>query len=63
MLDDEKAAFTAGPFCNISNPATVNVLKDMGFTAAIVSPELGSREPAFSSSALAWCWPAAGPSA
>ena len=44
MLDDEKAAFTAGPFCNISNPATVNVLKDMGFTAAIVSPELGSRD-------------------
>ena len=65
MLDDEKAAFTAGPFCNISNPATVNVLKDMGFTAAIVSPELGSRDflelprlsPLPLGMVLAGCWP------
>lgn len=65
MLDDEKASFTAGPFCNISNPATVNVLKDMGFTAAIVSPELGSRDflelprlsPLPLGMVLAGCWP------
>jgi len=30
----------AGPFCNITNSATVNLLKQQGFSGAIVSPEL-----------------------
>ncbi len=30
----------AGPFCNITNSMTVNLLKQFGFSGAIVSPEL-----------------------
>jgi len=30
----------AGPFCNITNSNTVNLLKQQGFSGAIVSPEL-----------------------
>ncbi len=30
----------AGPFCNITNSMTVNLLKQVGFSGAIVSPEL-----------------------
>lgn len=30
----------AGPFCNIANAATIALMKNMGFMAAIVSPEL-----------------------
>ncbi len=30
----------AGPFCNITNSACINALKEMGFSGAIVSPEL-----------------------
>jgi len=30
----------AGPFCNIANSMTVNLLKHQGFSGAIVSPEL-----------------------
>jgi len=30
----------AGPFCNITNSSTVNLLKQHGFSGAIVSPEL-----------------------
>jgi putative protease len=30
----------AGPFCNITNSMTVNLLKSYGFSGAIVSPEL-----------------------
>jgi len=30
----------AGPFCNIANAATIALMKNMGFNAAIVSPEL-----------------------
>jgi len=30
----------AGPFCNITNSMTVNLLKEYGFSGAIVSPEL-----------------------
>lgn len=33
----------AGPFCNVSNSATVKVLKDAGFSGVIVSPELDSE--------------------
>lgn len=31
---------TAGPFCNIANPAAVALLSSMGFESAFVSPEL-----------------------
>ncbi|MCP3874163.1 MAG: U32 family peptidase [Desulfobacteraceae bacterium] len=30
----------AGPFCNITNSVTINILKQYGFSGAIVSPEL-----------------------
>ncbi len=30
----------AGPFCNITNSACINSIKEMGFSGAIVSPEL-----------------------
>lgn len=36
----EKYNLWAGPFCNISNTLTLTWLKDMGFSGAIVSPEL-----------------------
>ena len=36
--------FTAGPFCNVANPAAVAVLASMGFTSAIVSPELAGED-------------------
>jgi putative protease len=35
---------TAGPFCNTANPAALAVLRSMGFTAAIVSPELSGPD-------------------
>lgn len=44
MRGDEKAAITAGPFCNLANPAALRVVHRMGFSAAIVSPELTSKE-------------------
>ena len=34
----------AGPFCNIANASALGVLQGMGFTAAIVSPELPRDE-------------------
>jgi len=34
----------AGPFCNVANPLAVSVLADLGFTGAIISPELGKEE-------------------
>lgn len=34
----------AGPFCNISNPLAIEVLKKMGFQAAFASPELSGRD-------------------
>ncbi len=34
----------AGPFCNCANIAHINMLKDMGFTAVIVSPELTKQD-------------------
>jgi U32 family peptidase len=36
----KKLNIWAGPFCNISNSTTVNLLKSYGFSGAIVSPEL-----------------------
>ena len=37
----QDVALTAGPFCNTANAAAIHVLRDMGFKAAFVSPELG----------------------
>lgn len=37
-------ALTAGPFCNIANAPALGVLRDMGFTGAVVSPELGEAD-------------------
>ncbi|MGB5986731.1 MAG: peptidase U32 family protein [Desulfobacterales bacterium] len=34
----------AGPFCNVSNPAAIGVLKQMGFNGVILSPELGESD-------------------
>ncbi len=34
----------AGPFCNITNSAAVANLKGMGFSGAMISPELGSKD-------------------
>ncbi len=36
----EKLNLWAGPFCNIANTQTILRLKDMGFSGAVVSPEL-----------------------
>ena len=42
-LKGDALDLVAGPFCNIANAAALAVLRDMGFAAAYVSPEL-SRE-------------------
>jgi putative protease len=34
----------AGPFCNISNPLAIKVMAKMGFSGAIISPELGKDD-------------------
>jgi putative protease len=34
----------AGPFCNLTNPLTLAVAAEMGFSGAFVSPELGRDE-------------------
>jgi putative protease len=34
----------AGPFCNLANPFALDALKDMGFSAAFVSPELPKED-------------------
>ena len=34
----------AGPFCNIANGFAVDALKHLGFSGAIVSPELGNKD-------------------
>ncbi|HKK91558.1 MAG TPA: U32 family peptidase [Desulfobacteraceae bacterium] len=38
------AELWAGPFCNTANSAAIAVLKQAGFSGAIVSPELGAEE-------------------
>jgi len=42
----------AGPFCNLANPAAINLMADLGVDGVIVSPELGRsdylRLPAYS---------------
>lgn len=34
----------AGPFCNAANPLAISMLKQMGFSGVIVSPELGQSD-------------------
>ncbi|WP_319543515.1 peptidase U32 family protein [uncultured Pseudodesulfovibrio sp.] len=38
--DRKNTSLIAGPFCNISNRLALGVLKDLGFSSAIISPEL-----------------------
>ncbi|NDV19310.1 U32 family peptidase [Pseudodesulfovibrio sp. JC047] len=38
--DRKNATLIAGPFCNIANRLALGVLKDLGFSSAIISPEL-----------------------
>lgn len=40
FFKDKKVRLTAGPFCNIANGASLAAYKNLGFEAAIVSPEL-----------------------
>ena len=44
LFENVRADLMAGPFCNVSNPAEVAVLKQLGFRGAIVSPELSGEE-------------------
>ena len=44
FFPEGKVSLVAGPFCNISNVAAISVLRDMGFSAAFVSPELGEKD-------------------
>ncbi|MCP3921769.1 MAG: U32 family peptidase [Desulfobacterales bacterium] len=39
----KKLNLWAGPFCNISNDISIDVLKEMGFNGVFVSPELNSK--------------------
>ncbi len=41
---DRQFNLIAGPFCNISNAASISILKNLGFNAAIVSPELSKQD-------------------
>jgi putative protease len=34
----------AGPFCNLANPLAIATIKTMGFSGAVVSPELGAED-------------------
>ena len=34
----------AGPFCNLANALAIDVAKSLGFSGAIISPELGSKD-------------------
>ena len=40
----EGADLVAGPFCNIANTFTLQILAEMGFKAAFISPELGKSD-------------------
>ena len=43
LFERVPAAVWAGPFCNIANAHALLTLKEMGFSGAIVSPELSSE--------------------
>lgn len=40
----EKLTLTAGPFCNLANPAAFYLMRELGFKSAIISPELSGEE-------------------
>ena len=45
LITDRKGlVLTAGPFCNIANAPALGIVRDMGFDAAIISPELGQED-------------------
>lgn len=46
LFDDgcDRPRLWAGPFCNLANPLALETASALGFTGAIVSPELGSME-------------------
>ncbi len=44
FFDNEKVKITAGPFCNTTNGASILLLEELGFEAAIVSPEMGGDD-------------------
>lgn len=62
---NRKVELVAGPFCNVSNAATVALFKRLGFSAAFVNPELNKEDflalPSQSCLPLAavieGCWP------
>lgn len=39
----KKLRLWAGPFCNITNPLTLQTLSDQGYAGAVVSPELSGK--------------------
>ncbi len=41
---DRKAELIAGPFCNVSNHLALAALKGLGFSSAIISPELPAED-------------------
>ena len=40
----QKLSLWSGPFCNLSNPLSIQQIKSYGFSGAIVSPELGQAD-------------------
>ncbi len=44
LFKDANVKLTAGPFCNIANRAALTIYKNLGFEAAIVSPELTKED-------------------
>jgi U32 family peptidase len=42
--DPGSAELWAGPFCNAANPLALEVLKEMGFAGAVLSPELSGED-------------------
>jgi putative protease len=44
MPQGKKLDLTAGPFCNPANARALEALRSLGFTGAVVSPELGRED-------------------
>ncbi len=44
FFDNKKAELIAGPFCNIANHYAIFKAKEMGFEAAVASPELSEKD-------------------
>lgn len=42
--DPKEMELWAGPFCNLANPLSLWAMKDLGFSGAVVSPELGKED-------------------